>query len=55
VAASPGAEEEPFTITSEYATGSIRPTLAAAPQRGTVLAAKAAVFGSVATGTCACR
>lgn len=35
-------------ITSEYATGSIRSTLAAAPQRGMVLAAKAAVFGAVA-------
>lgn len=35
-------------MTSEYATGSIRSTLAAAPQRGAVLAAKAAVFGAVA-------
>jgi ABC-2 type transport system permease protein len=38
-------------MTSEYATGSIRSTLAAAPQRGTVLAAKAAVFGAVAAAT----
>jgi ABC-type transport system involved in multi-copper enzyme maturation permease subunit len=38
-------------ITSEYATGTIRSTLAAAPQRGTVLAAKAAVFGTVAAIT----
>jgi ABC-type transport system involved in multi-copper enzyme maturation permease subunit len=38
-------------ITSEYATGSIRSTLAAAPQRATVLAAKAAVFGAVAAAT----
>jgi ABC-2 type transport system permease protein len=35
-------------IISEYATGSIRSTFAAAPQRGTVLAAKAAVFAAVA-------
>ena len=35
-------------ITGEYATGSIRSTLAAAPQRVTVLAAKAAVFTLVA-------
>ena len=38
-------------MTSEYATGSIRSTLAAAPQRATVLAAKAAVFGAVAAAT----
>jgi ABC-2 type transport system permease protein len=38
-------------MTSEYATGSIHSTLAAAPQRGTVLAAKAAVFGTVAAVT----
>jgi ABC-2 type transport system permease protein len=38
-------------ITSEYATGSIRSTFAAAPQRGTVLAAKAAVFAAVAVVT----
>jgi ABC-2 type transport system permease protein len=38
-------------ITGEYATGSIRSTLAAAPQRVTVLAAKAAVFTAVAFGT----
>lgn len=35
-------------LTGEYATGSIRSTLAAAPQRLTVLAAKAAVFTAVA-------
>lgn len=35
-------------ITSEYATGSIRSTFAAAPQRGTVIAAKATVFAAVA-------
>lgn len=35
-------------ITSEYATGSIRSTLAAAPQRTLVLAAKAAVFAAAA-------
>ena len=35
-------------MTSEYATGSIRSTLAAAPQRGIVLAAKAVVFAAVA-------
>jgi len=38
-------------ITSEYATGSIHTALAAAPQCGTVLAAKAAVFGTVAAVT----
>lgn len=38
-------------VTSEYATGSIRSTFAAAPQRVTVLAAKAAVFGAVAAAT----
>lgn len=38
-------------MTSEYATGSIRSTLAAAPQRITVLAAKAAVFGAAAAAT----
>ena len=38
-------------LTSEYATGSIRSTLAAASQRGTVLAAKAAIFGAVAAAT----
>jgi ABC-2 type transport system permease protein len=37
-----------LVITSEYATGSIRSTFAAAPQRGAVLTAKAAVFGAVA-------
>ena len=35
-------------ITSEYATGSIRSTFTAAPQRVSVLAAKAAVFAAVA-------
>lgn len=34
-------------ITSEYSTGMIRSTLAAVPQRGTVLAAKAIVFTGV--------
>ena len=38
-------------ITSEYATGSIHSTLAAAPQRCSVLAAKAAVFAAVAAAT----
>ena len=35
-------------MTSEYASGMIRSTLAAVPQRRTVLAAKALVFGAVA-------
>ena len=35
-------------ISSEYATGLIRTTLATVPQRRVVLAAKAAVFGAVA-------
>jgi ABC-type transport system involved in multi-copper enzyme maturation permease subunit len=35
-------------MTSEYATGSIRATFAAAPQRWEVLAAKAAAFGAAA-------
>jgi len=38
-------------MTSEYQTGSIRATFAAAPQRPMVLAAKAAVFGVVAAVT----
>jgi ABC-type transport system involved in multi-copper enzyme maturation permease subunit len=38
-------------ITSEYATGSIRSTFTAAPQRAGVLAAKAAVFAAVAAAT----
>ena len=38
-------------ITSEYATGSIRSTFAAAPQRSTVLAAKAAIFTATAAAT----
>lgn len=37
-----------LAMTGEYATGSIRSTLAAAPQRATVLAAKAGVFTAVA-------
>ena len=36
-----------LVITSEHATGLIRSTFAAVPQRGTVLAAKATVFGLV--------
>jgi len=35
-------------VTSEYSTGMIRTTFAGAPQRRTVIAAKAAVFGGVA-------
>lgn len=38
-------------MTSEYATGSIRATFAAVPQRQIVLAAKAALFGAAALGT----
>jgi ABC-type transport system involved in multi-copper enzyme maturation permease subunit len=38
-------------ITGEYATGSIRSTFTAAPQRVRVLAAKATVFGAVAAAT----
>ncbi|HXY92040.1 MAG TPA: ABC transporter permease [Acidimicrobiia bacterium] len=37
-----------LVISAEYATGLIRPTLTAVPQRRTVLAAKAIVFGVVA-------
>ncbi len=37
-----------LTITSEYTSGMIRSTLAAAPRRPLVLAAKAAVFGALA-------
>jgi ABC-type transport system involved in multi-copper enzyme maturation permease subunit len=37
-----------IVITSEYTTGSIRSTFAAAPQRTGILAAKAAVIGAVA-------
>jgi ABC-type transport system involved in multi-copper enzyme maturation permease subunit len=33
-------------VTSEYSTGMIRSTFTAAPQRGTVIAAKAVVFGA---------
>ena len=36
-----------LTITGEYSTGAIRSTLAAVPQRRTVLAAKATVFTGV--------
>jgi ABC-type transport system involved in multi-copper enzyme maturation permease subunit len=38
-----------LVITAEYATGMIRSTFAAVPQRRSVLAAKAIVFGVVAT------
>lgn len=37
-----------LVVTSEYSTGMIRTTFTSAPQRGTVIAAKAAVFGTVA-------
>jgi ABC-2 type transport system permease protein len=37
-----------LTMTSEYSSGAIRATLAAAPRRPLLLAAKAAVFGAVA-------
>jgi len=37
-----------LAITSEYSTGMIRTSLTAMPRRGTVYAAKAAVFGAVA-------
>lgn len=37
-----------LSVTSEYATGTIRPTLAAVPRRGRLLAAKAVVLGVVA-------
>ena len=37
-----------LVITSEYSTGMIRTSLTAMPRRGTVYAAKAAVFGAVA-------
>lgn len=40
-----------LVMTGEYATGSIRSTLAAAPQRLAVLAAKAGVFTTVAFAT----
>jgi hypothetical protein len=36
-----------LVMTSEYGTGLIRVTLAAMPQRGTLLAAKCAVFGAI--------
>ncbi|HEX3424594.1 MAG TPA: ABC transporter permease [Acidimicrobiales bacterium] len=35
-----------LAVTSEYSTGMIRTTFTAAPQRGTVIAAKAVVFGA---------
>jgi ABC-2 type transport system permease protein len=37
-----------LTITGEYSSGTVRPTLAAVPRRGLVLAAKATVLGTVA-------
>ncbi len=37
-----------LVMTAEHSSGTIRPTLAAVPARGAVLAAKAVVFGSVA-------
>lgn len=40
-----------LVVTSEYATGQIRATLAATPQRLTVLAAKATTFTAVVFGT----
>ena len=40
-----------LVITSEYSTGMIRTSLAVMPRRGTVFAAKAVVFGSVALVT----
>jgi len=45
-----------LTITSEYSTGMIRASLVVMPRRGTVIAAKAVVFGAVAlvTGLMAC-
>ena len=42
-----------LAVASEYSTGMVRSTFAAAPQRGTLIAAKAAVFGAVALGTIA--
>jgi hypothetical protein len=40
-----------LTITSEYSTGMIRTSLTTMPRRGTVFAAKAVVFGTVALAT----
>jgi ABC-2 type transport system permease protein len=37
-----------LVVTSEYTTGMIRSTFTAAPQRATVIASKAAIFGAVA-------
>ncbi|GAA1033596.1 ABC transporter permease subunit [Virgisporangium ochraceum] len=37
-----------LSVTSEYATGTIRPSLAAVPRRGRLLAAKAVVLGAAA-------
>ncbi|GAA0910992.1 ABC transporter permease subunit [Virgisporangium aurantiacum] len=39
-----------LSVTSEYATGTIRPTLAAVPYRGRLLGAKAIVLGAAAFG-----
>src|SRR5690348_1049702 len=39
-----------LTMTSEYATGSIRTTLAAVPRRGVLLAAKLAAVGLIVAG-----
>jgi len=39
-----------LTMTSEYATGSIRASLAAVPRRGVLLAAKLAAIGLIAAG-----
>jgi len=41
-----------LAITSEYATGTIGPTLTAVPQRGRVYVAKAVVLAMVALGVC---
>lgn len=41
-----------LTVTNEYATGMIRNTFAAVPQRRAVLAAKAAVFGAASLIVC---
>lgn len=37
-----------LTVTSEYSTGMIRTSLTSMPRRGTIFAAKAAVFGAIA-------
>lgn len=41
-----------LVVTGEYATGTIRATFSAAPQRRSVLAAKAAVFAAVTAAVC---